>query len=104
MHMQQAIVEPRPQLIPTNEGGRTFAAPPAALQSPVTPNELFYIRNHWRQPPQLDAATYRLEIGGEVSQRPSLSLQELKVLPKRVMQVTFECCGNSPVPDYWAKQ
>jgi DMSO/TMAO reductase YedYZ molybdopterin-dependent catalytic subunit len=102
--MQQAIVAARPQLIPTNEGGRTFAAPPAALQSQITPNELFYIRNHWREPPRLDAATYRLQVGGEVTQPLSLSLQELLALPQRRMQVTLECCGNSPVPEYWAKQ
>src|SRR5215475_9858509 len=102
--MQQAIVEAKPQLIPTNEGGRTFAAPPAALQSQITPNQLFYIRNHWREPPRLDAATYRLEVEGEVTQQLSLSLQELLALPQRRLQVTLECCGNSPVPEYWAKQ
>ena len=104
MSMQQAIVTAKPQLIPTNEGGRTFAAPPAALQNQITPNELFYIRNHWREPPRLDAATYRLGVEGEVTQRLSLSLPEILELPKRRMQVTLECCGNSPVPEYWAKQ
>ena len=54
--------------------------------------------------PRLDPATYRLEIGGEVSRRLSLNLQEILELPKRRMQVTLECCGNSPVPEYWAKQ
>jgi DMSO/TMAO reductase YedYZ molybdopterin-dependent catalytic subunit len=34
----------------------------------------------------------------------SLSLPEILELPKRRMQVTLECCGNSPVPEYWAKQ
>jgi DMSO/TMAO reductase YedYZ molybdopterin-dependent catalytic subunit len=102
--MPQAIVTAKPQLIPTNEGGRTFAAPPAALQSPITPNELFYIRNHWREPPRLDASTYRLGVGGEVRAPLNLSLQEILDLPKRRLQVTLECCGNSPVPEYWAKQ
>jgi DMSO/TMAO reductase YedYZ molybdopterin-dependent catalytic subunit len=102
--MQQAIVAAKPQLIPTNEGGRTFAAPPAALQSHITPNELFYIRNHWKEPPRLDPATYRLEVGGQVLRPISLSLSEIMALPKRRMQVTLECCGNSPVPEYWAKQ
>jgi DMSO/TMAO reductase YedYZ molybdopterin-dependent catalytic subunit len=102
--MQQAIIEAKPQLIPTNEGGRTFAAPPAVLQSHITPNELFYIRNHWREPPRLDAATYRLEVAGEVMRPFRLNLQEILELPKRRIQVTLECCGNSPVPEYWAKQ
>jgi len=38
MSSQQALTAAKPQLIPTNEGGRTFAAPPAALQTPITPN------------------------------------------------------------------
>ena len=69
------------RLIPTNAGGRTFAAPPAALQSQITPNELFYVRNHWREPPRLDAATYRLQVEGEVTQQLSLSLQDLLACP-----------------------
>ena len=41
----------KPQLIPTNAGERTFAAPPEVLQETVTPNDLFYIRNHWKGAP-----------------------------------------------------
>jgi DMSO/TMAO reductase YedYZ molybdopterin-dependent catalytic subunit len=104
MSSQQALIAAKPQLIPTNEGGRTFAAPPAALQTPITPNELFYIRNHWKEPPRLDPATYRLELDGEIDRRLSLGLHEMLELPKKRLQVTLECCGNSPVPEYWAKQ
>jgi DMSO/TMAO reductase YedYZ molybdopterin-dependent catalytic subunit len=104
MSLSQAVLAAKPQLIPTNAGERTFAAPPEALQQQIIPNELFYIRNHWREPPKLDAAAYRLGIAGEVAHPLSLSLQDLQSLPERRLQVTFECCGNSPVPDYWAKQ
>ena len=33
----------------------------------------------------------------------SLSLDQIKALPQKRFQVTFECCGNSPVPEYWTK-
>ena len=92
------------QLIPTNEGGRSFTAPPKALQQPITPNELFYVRNHWKGAPEIDAATYRLVVDGEVERPLSLSYQEIRQMPSSRFQVTLECCGNGPVPDYWSKQ
>jgi DMSO/TMAO reductase YedYZ molybdopterin-dependent catalytic subunit len=52
----------------------------------------------------LDPASYRLEVGGEVERPLRLDLHEIMALPKRRLQVTLECCGNSPVPEYWAKQ
>ena len=55
------------QLIPTNAGGRSFAGPPKALQSQVTPTDLFYVRNHWKGAPEIDADAYRLSVGGEVA-------------------------------------
>ncbi len=104
MSIPQALMAAKPQLIPTNAGERTFAAPPVALQQHITPTDLFYIRNHWKGTPNLDPATYRLEIGGEVTSQLRLSLDDLRQMPQKRLQVTFECCGNSPVPEYWAKQ
>ena len=92
-----------PQIIPTNAGYRTYAAPPQALQENVVPNDLFYVRNHWKDCPEIDDATYRLRIDGQVERPISLSLDQIKELPQKRFQVTFECCGNSPVPDYWTK-
>ncbi len=94
----------KPQLIPTNAGGRSFAAPPKALQSAITPTDLFYVRNHWKGAPDIDLGSYRLIVDGEVAQRLTLSLDEVKALPRRRYQATFECCGNGPIPEYWAKQ
>ena len=92
------------QLIPTNAGGRSFAGPPKALQSQVTPTDLFYVRNHWKGAPEIDVDTYRLSVGGEVAQALSLSMDDLKGMQNRRYQATFECCGNGPIPEYWAKQ
>ena len=94
----------QPQLIPTNAGGRSFAGPPKALQSQVTPTDLFYVRNHWKEVPEIDPASYRLAVDGEVATNLSLTLDEIKQLPHRRYQATFECCGNGPIPEYWVKQ
>ena len=93
----------KPQLIPTNAGQRTFASPPAALQQDVVPNDLFYVRNHWAEIPEIHAESYRLAVDGQVERPLSLSYQDLLDMPQKRFQVTFECCGNSPVPDYWGK-
>ena len=103
MAAPQTQTSAKPQLIPTNEGHRTFASPPAALQENIVPNDLFYIRNHWRDVPQIDVATYRLAVDGEVERPLSLSYDDLRQMPQRRFEVTFECCGNSPVPEYWGK-
>ena len=92
------------QLIPTGEGSRSFAAPPKVLQDTITPNELFYVRNHWKGAPELDIATYRLVVDGEVERPLSLSYEEIRQMPQKRFQVTFECCGNGPVPEYWLKR
>ena len=62
MAITQTPVTPQPQLIPTNLGARSFAAPPVALQQHIVPNELFFVRNHWKGTPGLDPATYRLTV------------------------------------------
>ena len=92
------------ELIPTNEGGRSFASPPKGLQTAITPNELFYIRNHWKGAPEIAMASYRLVVDGEVDLPLHLTYEEIRAMPARRFQVTFECCGNGPVPEYWAKQ
>ncbi len=92
------------QIIPTNAGWRTFAAPPKALQDHIVPNDLFYIRNHWKDAPEIDVATYRLVVDGEVKRPLSLTYEEIRRMPQRRFQVTLECCGNGPVPQYWAKR
>ena len=104
MAISTALATAKPQLIPTNAGDRSFAAPPAALQQHIVPNHLFYVRNHWKGAPEIDPTTYHLTVDGEVVNGVHLSLDDLKAMPQTRLQITFECCGNGPVPEYWAKQ
>ena len=73
------------------------------MQQNIVPNDLYYIRNHWKECPEIDIDTYRLKVDGQVKSELSLSMEDLKKLPQKRFQVTFECCGNSPVPDYYTK-
>ena len=42
-------------------------------------------------------------VDGEVETPLSLSFDDILGMAQQRFQVTFECCGNSPVPDYWAR-
>ena len=74
MTTQQTPTKVQPQIIPTNAGFRTFAAPPAALQNDIVPNDLFYVRNHWTEVPNIDVDSFRLVVDGEVEKPLSLEL------------------------------
>jgi DMSO/TMAO reductase YedYZ molybdopterin-dependent catalytic subunit len=66
------------------------------IDSYLTPTELFYIRSHFPTP-NLDAASYRLHIGGAVGRPLSLSYEELRSMRSETRVATLECAGNSRV-------
>jgi DMSO/TMAO reductase YedYZ molybdopterin-dependent catalytic subunit len=63
------------------------------LEHFLTPNERFYVRNHFAVP-GLDARTWRLRVGGAVRQTVELTYEELRRLPARTVTATLECAGN----------
>jgi sulfite oxidase len=69
--------------------------PPPHLitRSHVTPNELFFVRNH-APVPQIKPKEYRLSIEGIVDRPVSLSLAELLELPQKRVEATLQCAGN----------
>lgn len=72
------------------------AGPPPALlrQSFITPQNLFFVRNH-APVPDIDPASYRLKIGGMVNEPLTLSLDELRSrFTKREVAATLQCAGN----------
>lgn len=69
--------------------------PLGALDAPLTPDGLFYVRNHFPVP-ALDAATWRLrlDLRPGAAEPLVLSLGELQTLPRHAVTVTLECAGN----------
>ena len=68
-------------------------SPVSVLDDFLTPNELFYVRNHFSMP-WLDAASYHLRIDGAVKNPLTISYEELCEMPSRTCTVTLECAGN----------
>ena len=65
-------------------------------QSVFTPNDRFYVRWHWAViPAEIDAATFRLAVRGEVNQALSLSLTDIQKLPQFEIAAVNQCSGNS---------
>src|SRR6516164_8320632 len=59
----------------------------------VTPNSLFFGRNHF-DPPKIDLAAWRLRVEGCVQRAIEWSLDDLLKLPERTVFATVECAGN----------
>nr|XP_020638436.1 sulfite oxidase, mitochondrial isoform X1 [Pogona vitticeps]XP_020638445.1 sulfite oxidase, mitochondrial isoform X1 [Pogona vitticeps]XP_020638450.1 sulfite oxidase, mitochondrial isoform X1 [Pogona vitticeps] len=72
------------------------AEPPSELiaENYLTPNELFFKRNHLPVP-TVDPTAYALSVQGPFGQILSLSLEELKKnFPKHEVTATLQCAGN----------
>ena len=69
--------------------------PPLLLNnSYLTPNDLFFVRNHLPVP-EIDAASFRLEVSGVGMETVSLTLEELKTqFPEHTVTATLQCAGN----------
>jgi DMSO/TMAO reductase YedYZ molybdopterin-dependent catalytic subunit len=82
-----------PRLIPRQQNPDNLEFPFASLNSFITPNNLFYVRNHFAAP-NLNAGAWRLRLEGAVQRTLTLSLEELRRLPSRTVTATLECAGN----------
>lgn len=77
-------------------GHKPFCAepPPSLLvESFVTPTELFYVRNHLPVP-EIDLATYTLELGVEDTVKKTMNLETIKKYPKYTITSAIMCGGN----------
>jgi DMSO/TMAO reductase YedYZ molybdopterin-dependent catalytic subunit len=66
---------------------------PALVGGVVMPNARFYMRNNFHMP-DLDAATFRLAIGGLVERSQSFTIRDLQNMRSKTQVVTLECAGN----------
>ena len=89
-------------VVPFLDFPETFNANPApdrrmydsrTLESFVTPKDQFFTTQHYGHP-VVDAATFKLYVGGLVNAPKSFTLDELKTMPKGEVMFGFECSGN----------
>lgn len=62
----------------------------------ITPTDQHYVRSHFAVP-QVDVASWTLQVKGAVGQPLTLTLDQLRALPKTSKVVTLECAGNGRV-------
>jgi sulfite oxidase len=72
--------------------GLNTAVWPVGTDHLVTPVDRFFTRSH-ALTPEIDPATWRLEVGGLVDHPRSFSLEELGAFPRREVTATLVCAG-----------
>ena len=67
--------------------------PLESIQGWVTPNRLFFVRNHF-EAPVIDLPSWRLQVEGCVNRPTAWTWEQLLALPQRSVFATVECAGN----------
>lgn len=94
------------EVVPFTDMPEGYTAPPvqaggihylntAEIDSFYTPNDDFYIIQHYNQP-QISERDYRLRITGLINNPIELTLADIKRRQKFEIDAGFECGGNSP--------
>jgi DMSO/TMAO reductase YedYZ molybdopterin-dependent catalytic subunit len=60
----------------------------------VTPNRLFFVRNHFEPPVAADAAAWTCTLDGLVARPTAWTFAELAAMPQHTVFATVECAGN----------
>lgn len=60
----------------------------------ITPEPHFYVRNHMHMPSTIDPAEWKLSVGGLVEKPLTFTLTELSKMPSGTVVNTLECAGN----------
>nr|XP_014278403.1 sulfite oxidase isoform X2 [Halyomorpha halys] len=83
-----------PALRPCSSKPYNAEPPPDLLvDSFITPQEIFYVRNHLPVP-EVDLESYELEISGVGIKDKTFSMENLKNLPKHSITASIQCAGN----------
>ncbi|BCP54485.1 hypothetical protein K32_31020 [Kaistia sp. 32K] len=89
---------------------RNHSMPLEALRYDITPLGLHYLLIHF-DIPMIEAAHWRLAIGGHVARPLELTLNDIRARPSVTLPVTLECAGNGrsrlfprPVSQPWVTE
>lgn len=87
-------LDPTPPVPPENAQILAHPLDWEHLDSWLTPNDEFFTVKHYFQP-DLSPVDWRLNVGGLVAHEQTLSLADLKALPKHDVTFALECSGNT---------
>jgi DMSO/TMAO reductase YedYZ molybdopterin-dependent catalytic subunit len=80
---------------PTSEP-QNLSFPLESIQGSVTPADLFFVRDHFREP-EISLSTWRLKIEGQVARPLELSLPDIIESPSKELEAVLECAGNPAI-------
>lgn len=75
-------------------GPENSETPLEQVPSWVTPNRLFFVRNHFEPPVVNDARAWELTLEGLVTRPMRWTLAQLEAMPQHSVFATVECAGN----------
>lgn len=87
---EEVWLESRKMVTTSPENSET---PLESIQGWVTPNPLFFVRNHFPAP-TIDLPSWRLRVEGCVNHPAEWTWEQLMALPQRSVFATVECAGN----------
>lgn len=87
---EEVWLESRKMVTASPENSET---PLESIQGWVTPNNLFFVRNHF-ETPAIDLPSWRLRVEGCVDRPAEWTWEQLLALPQRSVFATVECAGN----------
>jgi DMSO/TMAO reductase YedYZ molybdopterin-dependent catalytic subunit len=72
-----------------------YETPLEYFRTPLTPNDAFYVRYHLADIPEIEAAKWRLTVGGDgANGEATFTLDDLKKLPAAEVVAVNACSGN----------
>jgi DMSO/TMAO reductase YedYZ molybdopterin-dependent catalytic subunit len=95
---QGAVLDALPgkkPLIKLSYRAPNYETPIEYLRTGVTPNDAFFVRYHLSNIPVIDAAKWRLSVGGDgANGQIELTLGDLKAMPATEVVAVNQCSGN----------
>jgi DMSO/TMAO reductase YedYZ molybdopterin-dependent catalytic subunit len=72
-----------------------YESPLDYFDTPITPNDRFYVRYHLSDIPTIDANTYKIAVGGDgANGQAEITFDELKKFPAYEVVAVNQCSGN----------
>ncbi|WP_422922896.1 sulfite oxidase [Singulisphaera sp. PoT] len=72
---------------------KNLESPFSDLEGFLTPNNKFYVRNHF-DIPEISDSSWRLKIEGAIDKPIEIGIQDIKRMPSHVLTAMLECAGN----------
>ncbi|MGH9398955.1 MAG: sulfite oxidase, partial [Thermoanaerobaculia bacterium] len=90
------IANARRRLLQLNPYAINAETPLDALTTYLTPNDLFFVRNHWNPAYESPKSlrTWSLTVDGEVEKPREWKLADIKALPRTTVTCVLQCAGN----------